>query len=154
MKKLLLSLLILLGYLHSFAAFQGDEKRVLIYTKNGEGYVHENIAASVAALEKICHKEGFLTEVSGQPSVFTPENLKRYDAIVFSNSNNEGFDTAEQKKAFQEYIRRGGGFMAIHSANATEREWPWYWAMVGGKFIRHAPRRVSASCYFKYFSNH
>ena len=31
--------------------------------------------------------------------------------------------------------------MAIHSANATEREWPWYWAMVGGKFIRHAPHQ-------------
>ncbi len=141
MKKLVLGILILFGYIHSFAAFQGDEKRVLIYTKNGEGYVHENIAASVAALEKLCKMEGILTEVSDQPSVFTPENLKRYDAIVFSNSNNEGFDTEEQKLAFQTYIRSGGGFMAVHSANATEREWPWYWAMVGGKFIRHAPHQ-------------
>jgi len=130
MKKLVLGLLILFGYLHSFAAFQGDEKRVLIYTKNGEGYVHENIAASVAAMEKICEEEGLLTEVSDQPSVFTRENLECYDAIIFSNSNNEGFDTEEQKKAFQEYVRSGGGFMAIHSANATEREWPWYWAML------------------------
>ena len=31
--------------------------------------------------------------------------------------------------------------MAIHSANATARDWPWYWAMVGGKFIRHAPHQ-------------
>ena len=141
MRKLVLGLLLTLGFAHAFAGLQGDEKRVLIYTKNGEGYVHENIAASVAALEKICAGEGIKSDVSDDPSVFTPENLKRYDAIIFSNSNNEGFDTQEQKKAFQAYIRSGGGFMAIHSANATEREWPWYWAMVGGKFIRHAPHQ-------------
>ena len=141
MRKLLLGLLLTLGFAHAFAGLQGDEERVLIYTKNGEGYVHENIASSVAAMEKICAGEGIKTDVSDDPSVFTQENLKRYDAIIFSNTNNEGFDTKEQKKAFQEYIRSGGGFMAIHSANATEREWPWYWAMVGGKFIRHAPHQ-------------
>jgi len=141
MKKLVFGFLLIFGYTLAFAGIRGDEKRVLIYTKNGEGYVHENIAASVAAMEKICTEEGILTEVSDLPSVFTSENLKRYDAIIFSNSNNEGFDTKEQKKAFQDFIRSGGGFMAIHSANATEREWPWYWAMVGGKFIRHAPHQ-------------
>jgi len=141
MKKLLVVLLLACGFANAFAGDPGDEKRILIYTKNGEGYVHENIAASVAALEKICAEEGFKTSVSDDPSVFTPENLKQYDALIFSNSNNEGFDTQEQKNAFQAYIRGGGGFMAIHSANATEREWPWYWAMVGGKFIRHAPHQ-------------
>jgi type 1 glutamine amidotransferase len=115
------------------------QDRILIYTKNGEGYVHKNIAASVAALEKICESEAILTEVSEDPAVFTPENLKRFDAIVFSNTNNEAFDTEKQRKAFQEYIRKGSGFAAIHSANASERQWPWYWAMVGGKFVRHPP---------------
>ncbi|MCK5135900.1 MAG: ThuA domain-containing protein [Bacteroidales bacterium] len=141
MKKLSLCLLVVLTFIQAFADNPADPKRVLIYTKNGEGYVHENIAASVEALEKICVAEEFLTEVSDQPEVFTPENLRRYDAIIFSNTNNEGFDTDEQKEAFQDYIRSGGGFVAIHSANATERQWPWYWAMVGGKFIRHAPHQ-------------
>jgi len=141
MKKLAIVLLLTFGFIQLMSAAEGDDKRILIYTKNGEGYVHENIAASVAALEKICTGEGYKTDVSDDPSVFTPENLEHYAAIVFSNSNNEGFDTQEQKKAFQAYIRGGGGFMAIHSANATEREWPWYWAMVGGKFIRHAPHQ-------------
>ncbi|MBN2347575.1 MAG: ThuA domain-containing protein [Bacteroidales bacterium] len=116
-----------------------NSKKVLIYTKNGEGYIHENIAASVACLEKICANENIKTDVSDLPDVFTPENLKQYDGIIFSNSNNEGFNTNEQKEAFREFIRSGKGFAAIHSANATERQWPWYWALVGGKFIRHAP---------------
>ncbi|MDF1574887.1 MAG: ThuA domain-containing protein [Bacteroidales bacterium] len=139
MKKPAVILLLAFGFFQWKAAGQEEEKRILIYTKNGEGYVHENIAASVAALENICAREGILTEWSDQPSVFTGENLKRFDALVFSNSNNEGFDTDEQRKAFQEFIRRGGGFAAIHSANATERDWPWYWALVGGKFLRHPP---------------
>ncbi|MEN8201602.1 MAG: ThuA domain-containing protein [Bacteroidota bacterium] len=134
-------LLMAIGLLHFISACSGDEKRILIYTKNGEGYVHENIAASVAALEKICREEGILTDVSDLPEVFTSEDLKRYDAIVFSNSNNEGFDTEAQRKAFQDFIRSGGGFAGIHSANASERDWPWYWALVGGKFIRHAPHQ-------------
>jgi len=141
MKKLILLLALLSGVLHPFTVRAGGERRILIYTRNGEGYVHENIAASVAALERICAGEGILTDVSDDPTVFTPENLERYSAIVFSNTNNKGFDTGDQKEAFREFIRKGGGFAAIHSSNATERDWPWYWAMVGGKFIRHAPHQ-------------
>lgn len=116
-------------------------KKILIYTKNGEGYVHDNIESSVKAIQEICAEEGIGTDVSENPSVFTEENLIQYDVIVFSNSNNEGFDTDEQKKVFQAYCRSGKGFAAIHSANATERQWPWFWALVGGKFVRHAPHQ-------------
>ena len=71
MKKLALMLLLTFGSAYVFAGIQGDDKRILIYTKNGEGYVHENIAASVVALEKICAEAGILTDVSDLPSVFT-----------------------------------------------------------------------------------
>ena len=83
MKRLAVLVLVVLGFILSLSAISGDEKRILIYTKNGEGYVHENIAASVAALEKICKEEGIGTDVSDQPLVFTPENLEKYDAIGF-----------------------------------------------------------------------
>lgn len=137
MKKLAQSLILILVSVLSACTAAESQKHILIYTRNGEGYVHENIGASVAALEKICTEEGYATEVSEVPGVFTPENLERFDAIIFTNTNNEGFDTDGQREAFQEYIRKGGGFMAIHSASGSEREWPWYWALVGGKFLRH-----------------
>ncbi len=141
MKETFISSLILL-LVFSCSAPSGvnvNGKRILIYTKNGKGYVHENIEASVAAIQELCGEEGIETEVSDDPAVFTAENLGRFDALYFCNSNNEGFDTEAQKKAFQDYCRSGKGFAALHSANATERQWPWYWALVGGKFIRHAP---------------
>ncbi|MGE4585976.1 MAG: ThuA domain-containing protein [Mangrovibacterium sp.] len=139
MRKLLYLTGIILVALSVQAKPGREGKHILIYTKNGNGYVHENIASSVQALQEICRAEKIDTEVSDNPAVFTPENLSRFDAVVFSNSNNEGFDTDAQRQAFQQFIRSGKGFAAIHSANATERQWPWYWALVGGKFVRHPP---------------
>lgn len=112
--------------------------RVFVYTHNGDGYVHENIPSSVAALRRLGEENGFDVEVGDTPAAFTPGNLARFDAIVFSNSNNEAFDTEEQRRAFQEYVRNGGGFVGIHSASGSERSWPWYSRLLGGNFERHA----------------
>jgi len=112
-------------------------KTILIYTHNGKGYVHENRAASVEALKEICRKNGYAAELSDDPSVFTADNLKKFGCIIFSNTNNEAFDTEAQKQAFVEYTHRGGGFVGIHSASGSERQWPWFAAMLGGRFVRH-----------------
>ena len=123
------------------AAVHSADKRILVYTRNftpdGKGYVHQNIASSVAAIRELGEANGFAVDVSDSPDVFTSENLKQYQAIVFSNSNDEAFSNDAQREAFQAYIRSGGGFVAIHSASASEREWPYYWSVVGGKFVRH-----------------
>ena len=116
-----------------------ERNKVLIYTRNGEGYVHDNIEASVKALQEICSELKIETQVSDDPALFTAENLQQFDAIIFSNTNNEAFLSDDQRKAFQEYIRSGGGFVGIHSACGSERDWPWFWAMLGGKFLRHPP---------------
>lgn len=114
-------------------------KQVLIYTRNGEGYVHDNIEASVEALEKICTGLGIGTYATDDPVVFETERFESFDAVIFSNSNNEAFTRELQRDRFRTFIGSGKGFMAIHSANASERDWPWYAQMVGGKFVRHPP---------------
>jgi type 1 glutamine amidotransferase len=114
-------------------------KKALIYTKNGEGYVHENIAASVDALKKICQESGVSCEVSEDPAIFSEGFSEKFDLVIFSNTNNEAFDNQNQRRIFQEFIRGGGGFVGIHSACGSERDWPWFWAMIGGKFKRHPP---------------
>lgn len=123
------------------AALLAAESRVLVYTRNytpdGKGYVHDNIATSVEAIRELGREHGFAVEHSEDPAVFTPDNLKRYRAVVFSNSNNEAFATDEQRQAFQQYVRAGGGFAGIHSATGSERTWPYFWNLIGGKFVRH-----------------
>lgn len=113
--------------------------KVLLYTKNGKGFVHKNIPSSIKAIKELGEKYGFTVDHSEDPSVFTDQNLKQYDALIFSSTNNQTIDTEEQKQAFQRYIRSGGGFVAIHSASGSERDWPWFWKLLGGTFYRHAP---------------
>ena len=38
---------------------------------------------------------------------------------------------AAQQAAFERFIRRGGGFVGVHSATDTEYDWPFYGALVG-----------------------
>lgn len=123
------------------AAAHWDNPTVLVYTRNytpdGKGYVHANIADSVAAIRRLGAANGFDVDQSDDPQVFQADNLRRYRAIIFSNSNNEAFRDEAQRKAFQEYIQGGGGLVGIHSASGSERSWPFFWNVLGGKFRRH-----------------
>ncbi|CAN5396409.1 hypothetical protein BH09GEM1_BH09GEM1_27770 [soil metagenome] len=117
------------------------QRRVLVYTRNytpdGKGYVHDNIAASVAAIRRMGAEGAFAVDASDDPTVFSDANLKQYSALVFSNSNNEAFATEDQKDAFKRYIEAGGGFVGIHSASGSQRDWPYFWSVLGGKFVEH-----------------
>ena len=94
---------------------------VLIYTKNGKGYVHENIPASIECLKTICKKNGWACQASDDASIFTKEKISKFDVLVFSNTNNETFDTQQQRDVFKAYIQGGGGFVGIHSVCGSER---------------------------------
>jgi type 1 glutamine amidotransferase len=122
------------------------QPRLLVYTRNytpdGKGYVHDNIAASVEAIRKMGAEKGFAVDASDDPATFTDANLKQYAALVFANSNNEAFSSDAQRDAFKRYIEAGGGFVGLHSASGSERGWPYFWSVLGGKFVVH-PRMQS-----------
>lgn len=143
--KILTILLIVLMMARVATLRAADLPVILVYTHNGftvggkKGYVHDNVADSVAAIKKIGAQQKFEVVQSEDPAVFTNAPLKKYRAIIFSNSNNKAFDNEEERKAFQEYIHAGGGFVGIHSATGSERDWPWFWKLIGGSFAWHAP---------------
>jgi len=127
----------LASFLLATAVASAADPKVLVYTKNGKGYVHDNIATSVDALRRMGAEAGFEVTHSEDPAVFTPANLRQYRVIVFSNSNNEAFDTDGQRAAFVEFVRNGGGFVGIHSASGSERKSAEFASIVGGRFVRH-----------------
>jgi uncharacterized protein len=138
-RYILVSLFILIS---SFVnAQQGEIKwknvKVLLYTKNGKGYVHDNIESTVKGIQKLGQEKGFTVVASDDPSVFTEDNLKQYTFLLFANTNNDVFDTNEQRLAFRKYIEAGGGFVGLHSALGTERNWAWFKMMLGGSFAWH-----------------
>lgn len=111
--------------------------KVLVYTKNGKGYVHDNIPNAIRSIERLSQQLGFKVEVSDQPSVFTQSNLRQYTALIFLSTNNDVFDTDEQRLVFRRYIEAGGGFVGVHSVIGTERNWKWFKMMLGGTFAWH-----------------
>jgi type 1 glutamine amidotransferase len=110
---------------------------VLVYTKNGTGYVHANIPDAVSCIQKLGSQYGFKVDTSSNPAVMTEDNLKQYRLLIFPSTNNEVFATDAQRLAFRHYIEAGGGFVGIHSVLGTERNWKWFKMMLGGTFAWH-----------------
>ena len=112
--------------------------KVLVYTKNGKGYVHDNIPYAVKCIQKLGKENGFTVDVSDTPTVFTENNLKQYTLLIFPSTNNDVFDNNQQRVVFRRYMQSGGGFVGLHSVTGTERNWKWFKMMIGGSFSWHA----------------
>ena len=97
-----------------------EGKKILIYTRNGSGYVHDNIEASVKALEEICAELGIETEATDTPVIFTPEKLAGFDGIIFSNANNEAF-TTDRKLFLPKCLAIAPSFMKICKTPAKKK---------------------------------
>ncbi len=140
MKKILLLVLAAFFLLPAFSQQNVNWKKVkvLVYTKNGKGYVHENIPYAAKAIQDFGKQYGFKVDTSSNTSVMTEANLKQYTMLIFPSTNNDVFDTDEQRLAFRRYIEAGGGFVGIHSVTGTERKWEWFKMMLGGTFSWHA----------------
>src|SRR5690242_17610568 len=136
-KALLFSyLMITVG--HAQSTFNWKKVTVLVYSKNGKGYVHENIPSAINCIQQMGKQYGFKVDSSSDASVMTETNLKKYTLLVFPSTNNDVFDTDQQRLAFRHYIEAGGGFVGIHSVTGTERNWKWFKMMLGGTFSWHA----------------
>src|SRR5688572_15687902 len=96
---------------------------VLVYSKNGKGYVHASIPDAVNCIQQLGRQYGFKVDTSSNPAVMTRENLKQYKLLVFASTNNDVFDTDDQRLAFRHYMEAGGGLVGIHSVLGTERNW-------------------------------
>ena len=113
-------------------------KRVLVFTGHGEGYVHDNIDASARMLLEMAAEEGFTADTTSRTDIFADDSLARYDAIVYANASYVALDEA-QREAFRRFVRRGGGFVGLHAAACTGKDWEWFTQMIGGHFDFHPP---------------
>ena len=110
---------------------------MLLYTKNGKGYVHENIPYALKSVEQLSKQLGFQLQVADSTFVFSRESLKDVSLIFFASTNNDVFKSDEQRLAFRQFIEAGGGFVGLHSVVGTERNWTWFKMMLGGTFLWH-----------------
>jgi type 1 glutamine amidotransferase len=101
-----------------------------------EGFRHDSIPAGIAAIRQQGSLRGFSVDASEDAAAFTDESLARYKAVVFLSTTGDVLD-APQQAAFERFVRRGGGFVGVHSAADTEYDWPFYGALVGAYFLNH-----------------
>jgi len=112
-------------------------KKILVFIKNGEGFVHDNIQASIDMFINLSKNEKFEVDITDNASVFSSSELQKYDIVVFCNTNNKVFDNQAEKDGLMKFVRLGKGFMGVHIACGTERDWEWYIQMLGGTFDFH-----------------
>lgn len=122
------------------AAGESELPRVLVFSKTA-GFRHQSIPDGIAAVRDVGAGR-WETDATEDSSAFTPENLRRYGAVVFLSTTGNVLDDAQQR-AFEGYIRGGGAWVGIHAATDTEYDWPWYGRLAGAWFLGH-PRNQDA----------
>ena len=87
-------------------------RRVLIFNLC-QGFRHSAIPYGNKAIRVIGKKTGaFESDSSEDKAVFTAENLKKYDAIIFNNTTGLTFNQS-QRKAIMDFIEKGKGIVGI-----------------------------------------
>jgi len=135
--------------------------RVLIYSRTA-GPRHANLGTSPAAgsglnppmaannvmqatLRAWLAEEGIVADWTENPSNFSPNN---YGAVILASGNRDNlFDINQTSPTtpmtnLRQYMRRGGGVVAIHNAFGANYNWPYYEGLLGNaNFYDHGPNR-------------
>lgn len=70
----------------------------------------------------------------------SPDNLKKYDGVIFANTT--GNLPLPDKQAFIDWVHAGHAFIAMHSGSDTFHPFRPYIEMLGGEFQTHGAQEV------------
>ena len=110
--------------------------RVFMFTATA-GFRHDSIATAVDVMRSIAAANNFTLAVNDDPGRLSAAELSEVDVVMFALTSGELPLTAEQRAALVLAIDDGKGFIGIHSATDTLREWPEYGRMVGAYMVDH-----------------
>jgi len=141
MRRVLLLLFIIFAAAPACAAPE-PKPEILIYSGT-TGYRHDSIPAGIKAVTNLAAQRGLRVVASEDPSVFSAASLKRFKVIVMLSCTTDPKNPAsewlvgDRRDALQQFVRDGGGILAIHAAADSHYNWPWYSRLIGGHFARH-----------------
>lgn len=112
-------------------------RKLLVFSRT-TGFRHDSIAWGIEAFRVMGTKTGaWSLDATEDPAVFTTDNLKQYDAIVFLNTTGDPVPDPSQRSAIETFVSEGKGLVGIHSATDTGYDWKAYGEMMGGYFAGH-----------------
>ncbi len=117
------------------------KKAKVLYITTTAGFHHDTCEYSVPIIKKIAEDSGaFEVVASEKTDLITPQGLKEFDAIVFSNTTGDlkQFPLSEENRdALIDAVKDGKAFIGIHAATDTYKDWPPFAEMIGGSFNGH-----------------
>ena len=132
-------------------------KRRVLVCSLATGYKHWVIPNTLAMLEILGKKSGAFEVVNTKDiMMFAPDKIKKFDAVVLNNTcskrdhrnlfldvlgkeNKDKVDMLE--KSLLDYVKNGGGLVAIHGGGVTFNGCPEITDMMGGAFDFHLPQQ-------------
>lgn len=112
-----------------------SKPKVLVFCKT-VGYYHESIPDGIAAIYRLGKMNNFEVDATTDSTFFTSITLKNYAAVIFLSTTGNVL-SQDGQKAFEQYIKSGGGYVGVHAATDTEYDWPWYGQLSGAYFLSH-----------------
>ena len=122
------------------------------------GFVHPSKEAGLKLIENLGIKNKWEVVSTAETSIFNVKDITSFDIIIFNNNcGNKGRILSEENQlALQQFVRNGGGFVAIHCAGAIWNEGgefqKWYEGLIGTKLVDH-PKVQSAKLIVEDSSN-
>ncbi|MEZ4400161.1 MAG: ThuA domain-containing protein [Kofleriaceae bacterium] len=120
-----------------------DAPRVLVFSRETL-WMHPSTPVAQAALIAMCGTHGFSVTASRDPAVFDATRLAEVDVVVFAVTSGNVLDP-RGREAFEAWVRAGGGVVGIHSASATEYDWPFFVDLIGAQFRTHPAELIEAN---------
>jgi uncharacterized protein len=123
-------------------------RKLLVYVES-KGYYHDSIPLAAATFKALGDKTGaWETTWSDDTTIWTPENLAKFDGVMMDNTVTNVPDTEAGKTAFVDYVKNGGGMMGIHAGadcnHMNGKQWfPEYYNIIGGEFVGHPWQKAS-----------
>jgi type 1 glutamine amidotransferase len=117
--------------------FPADQPKVLLFSK-ATGFRHgESIEAGQHVFSELAMNNNWFLYSTDEGGVFNPEQLAKFDMVIFNNSTGRVLND-DQQKALEEYVEQGGSLMGIHGAGDDSHHWEWYEQnLLGAKFSHH-----------------
>jgi type 1 glutamine amidotransferase len=135
--KILLALTIVLPMILSSMTQPPAFKAIVILSRAAD---HAKMMASAGPfLEKMALENNFVADITDDTSKLNDDNLGRYQVVI--QLQQAPFDmSVGQQAALQRFIERGGGWVGIHAAGLTGKQfispsksyWQWFEEFMGG----------------------
>ena len=115
-----------------------QQPSILVFSKTLGWRHNEGIAGADQFFVELSRERGYGIFTTVNAAVFNPDDLARFDLIVFNNTTGDAL-SPEQEQVFQAWLEDGGAWIGLHgSGDNTHEDWEWYsQVLIGPTFVGH-----------------